>query len=412
MDESHKPDLVLFTLRFPYGESALRGELAVTARRFGRLFIVPSNLGTEGAELPPNAVVVDLGWARGWTRAEKRRALTSRTALRVLGRTLRHPSNWRSYAVGARTYLDILATGVLRAQSLQGWVEENGLRDAIFYDYWFQNSTLALAVLRDRGVIRCALSRAHGFDVFDFRWGDLGRVPFREYKAECLDAVFSVSELGAGYLREKVGPSGGKVHLSRLGVELPPSYPRERPDPPLVVSCSKVIPLKRVHLIPEALRESGRRLHWVHFGDGEESRRVEAAAASLPETVTWELRGWVDNSELRDFYATHAVSAFLSLSMFEGVPVSMMEAQSFGVPIVAPAVGGVPELVPPEAGVLVPPDASMARIGEALAGALDPGRFDPDRIRSIFASRFDAATNYGEFADSVLSLCSAGAPRA
>ncbi len=412
MVEDRKPDLVLFTLRFPYGESAIRSELEVTAGRFDRVFIVPSNMGADAAELPPNAVVVDLGWAKGWAGSEKRKALRSRVALRVLGRTLRHPSNWRSYAVRARTYLDILATSILKARSLQEWVEENGLRDAIFYDYWFQNSTLALAVLRDRGVIRCALSRAHGFDVFDFRWGDLGRVPFREYKAECLDAIFSVSEVGADYLRHRLGRSGAKVRLSRLGVALPPSYPRERPDPPLVVSCSKVIPLKRVHLIPAVLEACDRPLRWVHFGDGPESDRVESAAASLPEAVRWELRGWVDNSELREFYATNSVSAFLSLSKFEGVPVSMMEAQSFGVPIVAPAVGGVPELVPPEAGILLSPDASIAAIGEAIGEAIVPGRFDPDRIRAIFATRFDAAANYGDFADAVLSLWDSGVSRA
>jgi glycosyltransferase involved in cell wall biosynthesis len=410
--EPSKPDVVLFASRFPYGESALRGELEVTAGRFGRLFIVPSNIGTDAAELPPNAVVVDLDWAKGWRRSEKLRALCSRQALRILCRTLRHRSNWRPYGAGVRTYLDILATQLLKAQSLEGWVEASDLRDAIFYDYWFENSTLALAVLRDRGAIRCAVSRAHGFDLFDYRWGNSGRVPFREYKAEFLDAIFAVSEIGADYLRRRIGDSGEKVRLARLGVPLPPSYPRTDADPPLVVSCSMLLPLKRAHLIPAVLEACDRRLRWVHFGEGAERGKIEAAAASLPDTIAWELKGWVDNSELRDFYATQPVSAFLSLSKFEGIPVSMMEAQSFGVPIVGPAVGGVPELVPPEAGVLLPAEASVAAFGEALAEVLDSDRFDPDAVRAVFAARFDAAANYGAFADALLSLRSGGAVHA
>ena len=401
-----KSDLVLFARRFPYGEAALRGELAVTAPRFRRVFVIPSQPGGAAAELPPNAAVVDLGWSAGWSRAEKLRVLGSRPALKVLGRTLRHGSNWRPYMARTRTYLDILATNLLKAQSLRRWVEENNLFDAVFYDYWFENSTLALAVLRDLGAIRCALSRAHGFDVFDYRWGGLGRVPFREFKAENLDAIFPISEDGASDLRAKIGDEGGKVRLARLGVAKPPSYPQGRADPPLIVSCSVMRPLKRVHLIPEVLRECGQPVHWVHFGDGPELDRVESAAASLPDIVTWELRGWTDNAEIHEFYASRPVSAFLSLSAAEGVPISMMEAQSYGVPIVALAVGGVSEVVQAETGVMLPPDSSTREVVEALAEALSPGRFDANRIRSLFASRFDASANYSEFADALLELWS------
>jgi glycosyltransferase involved in cell wall biosynthesis len=401
-----KPDLVLFARRFPYGEAALRGELAVTAERFRRIFAIPTHRGGGAAELPANATVVDLGWEAGWPRAEKQRVLRSRLAARILAVTLRHPANWAAYAAGARSYLDILATSLLKAESLGEWVAENDLGEAIFYDYWFENSTLALAALRERGAIRCALSRAHSFDVFDFRWSGLGRVPFREFKAERLDAVFAISEEGAGELRSKLGRAGEKVRLSRLGVPKPPACPRGQADPPLVVSCSVMRPLKQVHLIPDALRACGQRLHWVHFGDGPELGRVEAAAASLPETVTWELRGWVDNVELHEFYATHPVSAFLSLSAVEGVPISMMEAQGYGVPIVALGVGGVPEVVQAETGVLLPAGASTATVGAALAETISSARFDADRIRSLFDSRFEASANYGAFADALLSLWS------
>jgi glycosyltransferase involved in cell wall biosynthesis len=401
-----KPDLVMLTGRFPYGEAVLRGELAVTAESFDRVFVVPSRPGGDAVEVPDNATVVDLGWKRGWSHSEKRDALRSRLALRIIARTLRRPSNWGAYAESTRTYLDILATNLLKARSLKQWVEENELGDAVFYDFWFENSTLALAVLRDLGAIRCAVSRAHGFDVFDYRWGGRRRVPFREYKAEHLDAIFAISEDGANDLRAKIGRNGGKVRLSRLGVPRPSSYPGGLADPPLVVSCSVMRPLKRIHLIPEVLRGCDRRMHWVHFGDGPEQDRVELAAASLPDTVTWELRGWTDNAEIHDFYASRPVSAFLSLSAAEGAPISMMEAQSFGIPIVALAVGGVPEIVQAETGVLLAPESSTGEVAEALAGALDAGRFDADRIRSLFASRFDASANYRDFAEALLEIWS------
>lgn len=404
-----KPDLVMLTGRFPDGEAVLGGELEVTARRFARVFVIPSHPGRPGAEaspLPENATVVDLGWREGWSRPEKRSALASPLALRILARTLRRPSNWRAYAAGARVYLDILAENLLKARSLAAWVEENGLRDALFYDFWFENSTLALAALRRRGAIRCAMARAHRFDAFDFDEAGLRRVPFREFKADHLDAIFPIAEDSAGYMRERVGANANKVRLARLGVPFPATYPRALAEPPLVVSCSSLIPRKQVHLIPEVLRACERPLRWVHFGEGSERPRVEAAASLLPETVGWELPGRVENAAVRDFYAENGVAAFLSLSLSEGVPVSMMEAQSYGVPIVSLAVGGVPEIVQAGTGTLLPPDAGVPAVATALSKALDPGSFDREAVRVAFSTRYDASANYEEFADALLALWS------
>jgi len=401
-----KPDLVMFTGTFPHGgEAVLGGEIAVTAARFERVFVIPSRPGPETAALPSNVELVHL-WEGERTRAAKRSALRSVLALEILRRTLRHPSNWRPYAASARFYLDVLAEGLVRARALRAWVEENRLGDAVFYDFWFENSTLALAALRRLGVIRCAVSRAHGFDVFDSRWGGKGRVPFREFKAENLDAVFAVSEDGARYLRGRFGSEAGKVRLARLGIPASPSFPEGAADPPLVVSCSALRPDKRVRAIPEVLRACERPLRWVHLGDGPERRGVEEAAATLPASVSWELRGTIDNAAVRRFYATEPVSAFLSLSRAEGVPVSMMEAQSAGIPIVALSVGGVPEIVTPETGVPLPPDAGAGAVAAALGRAVEPASFDRERIRAAFAARYEASANYGEFAEAVLEIWS------
>ena len=114
---------------------------------------------------------------------------------------------------------------------------------------------------------------------------------------------------------------------------------------------------------------------------------------------------------MRELHAARPASAFLSLSASEGVPVSMMEALSFGVPVVALAVGGVGELVTAEAGTALAPDASPGQVAAALAEALEPGRFDPGRVRAAFAARFEAPRVYEEFFEALLSLRSAAAAR-
>jgi glycosyltransferase involved in cell wall biosynthesis len=400
-----KPDLVLFTAAFPFDESetVLAAELEVIAERFARIFIVPSRNGARPIDLPANAAVVDLGWTKGWSKAEKRRAVTSRSAQQILMTTFSQPTNWRSYAMRLRTYRDILAINVLKAKRVAEFVVANSLQDAIFYDYWFENSTLALALLRNSGAIRCAIARAHRFDIYDDE-GSLGRVPFRDYKARHLDAIFVISEHGAAYLRKRVKQQQAKVHVSPLGIAASAVRAEPRAEPPLIVSCSSLLPRKRVHLIPTALRARNRPLRWTHFGDGPERSRVEAAAASLPSSVKWDLRGWASNADVREYYRTEGVSLFLSLSESEGIPVSMMEAESAGIPIVASAVGGVPELVTSKTGLVLKPDASADEVANAITEALAPTRFDPVEIRSSFASRFEASTSYTAFADAVLSI--------
>lgn len=408
-----KPDLVLLTAAFPFdgSESVLAAELSIIAERFARIFVIPSWPGKMARQLPPNAVVVDLGWGAGWSRAEKLRAVISKSAVAVVSTTLRHAGNWRAYAFAPRSYLDILAVNILKARSLASLVAREQLRDALFYDYWFENSTLAIAMLRRAGRVRCAVARAHRFDVFDSSWKGHGRVPFREFKVKHLDAVFAVSEDAARYMRSKLdGRAGGldhhreKIRTAHLGVPLPRDFPRVVDGRPLVVSCSALLARKQVHLIPGVLRACDMPLRWVHFGDGPERSRVEAAAASLPSTVQWELRGQVDNETVRDYYAKHRVAVLLSLSVSEGVPVSMMEAQSFGIPIVALAVGGIPELVADSSGLLLAQDAPTAEIARAVSEATSPTRFDPDEIRRGFSDRFDASTNYQRFADMVTSV--------
>jgi glycosyltransferase involved in cell wall biosynthesis len=63
---------------------------------------------------------------------------------------------------------------------------------------------------------------------------------------------------------------------------------------------------------------------------------------------------------------------YVLASDHEGLPVTVMEAFALGVPVVAPAVGGLPEVVRTgENGVLVTPSDPVA-LADAVERALDP----------------------------------------
>jgi glycosyltransferase involved in cell wall biosynthesis len=88
----------------------------------------------------------------------------------------------------------------------------------------------------------------------------------------------------------------------------------------------------------------------------------------------------------------------------------MMEAQSYGIPVVGCAVGGVPEIVNDRTGVMLNVDASPAEMAAGLRPALEPGRFDRTVVHQLFRDRFEAKNNYNEFADALIELHEGRAP--
>lgn len=401
-----RSDLVLLTSAFPFGtrsEPFLEPEIEVLASRFRRIYLLPSHLEPGVRPLPDNVDLVEMPWLEVGSRARRLGTLCSRTSIHVLASTLRYPSNWRPYLLGSRMFLGILATGLLKYRMLKSFVTEQGLEKAVFYDYWFENSTLALALLRKHARIGTAVARAHRFDLFDEDWEHL-RVPFREVKLSGLDRVFPVSKAGSEYLLHRAPWAAEKIIPAYLGVRGQPDTPPPRGSRPLIVSCGSLIGRKRTHLIPLALAGMGRRLKWVHLGDGPERSRIIEAASLLPPGVEWELPGHLSNTSVLQFYRENPVDVFVSASASEGLPVSFMEAMSFGVPVVSARFRGVREIVTPQTGVVVDLDGSMDRMAEGISAALEPDRFKPAEIRAFFHRRFEATTNYQAFCDALCDL--------
>lgn len=125
-------------------------------------------------------------------------------------------------------------------------------------------------------------------------------------------------------------------------------------------------------------------LHLYFAGDGPMRSRLEAFCnddGALNEHVT--LLGQVNHDQL-PAWMQHAHCLALP-SYNEGVPNVVLESMSCGTPVLATTVGGIPEVVPEECGVLIAPRSSK-QVAHGLSRVLD-SNWDTDAIRQ-HAQRF------------------------
>lgn len=170
----------------------------------------------------------------------------------------------------------------------------------------------------------------------------------------------------SAFLRDRVVEGGlpaGRVDVVANPVVAAPA-PRERRDePPVVVYASRLVAEKGVGTLLDAAARLplGTRVRMIGSGRTEREIRARVAAEGLPVDVLGPLPPEEVAAHLRA-----AAVAVLPALWWENCPMAVLEPAASGVPVVASAVGGIPELVGDgRTGLLVPPgDAG------ALAGAL------------------------------------------
>ena len=187
------------------------------------------------------------------------------------------------------------------------------------------------------------------------------------------------------------------VTVVRNGVDLDRFVPGAKPaarhalglgdlgDAPLVVCAARLEPVKGVDVLIEAMAAVPSGTTLAIAGDGSQRAALEAlAAAHAPGRVRF--LGRID--AMPTFFQAGDVGVLPSRA--EGLPLSLLEAQAAGLPMIATAVGGVPDAVDPETGCLVPPDAP-----DRMAGALAQMLAEvPARPSTVSPRRF-VAGRYG-----------------
>jgi glycosyltransferase involved in cell wall biosynthesis len=392
-----KKELVVLTIAYP--DPLLDKELPTLVQEFDKVYVLPQRVEGEvsllpGVELHSIFKSVDLD------RPIPLMLKHFFKIVRVFSWTLWKSPYRKHYIKYIKSFIGYSLLEFDKIKPLEDFITTKKLQSAFFYDYWLVDSTLALAELKRRKIIQHAVARAHGFDLYHERQFEK-HVSFQEYRITYLDKVFTISKHGYDYLRSVIHPAlADKIKLSYLGI-LPlasPALPQKREDGYFtLVTCSSIIALKRVDLIARVLKKSTLPIRWIHFGGGPLQEKVAAIARDFPSHVRCEWRGNRPNAEVIDFYRNNYVDLFVSLSKYEGLPVSMMEAIQFGIPIMACSIYGIPEIVTNQTGILLDVDATEDQIVETLEKTLRSSSFDRIAIQKFYDTHFNVENNVKVF---------------
>lgn len=289
------------------------------------------------------------------------------------------------------------------------YIEQNNvdLMRTVFYTYWLDSATMGIGLAKKKYSEVKLISRAHGYDLYEERHSP-HYIPFRLETLQGLNHLYLISEHGKEYITKRYPFLKGICSLSRLGVEEQEAPSKASSDGIFrIISCSHIVPVKRIHLIIFALRELGlsrsyQKIEWVHIGYGpllEEMKNL--AITFLPKNVKYKFLGLLTNSDVLSFYRHNPIDVFINVSSSEGIPVSIMETQSCGIPAIATAVGGTPEIVSEKVGALISENPSPKEIAHVLGFFIDhPDVMQQMRLNSIanWSSLYNAKKNFKEFA--------------
>lgn len=400
MNNSSK-SLIFVTYQYPFlpGEYFIEEEIKYVARAFSDIYVFPSRrLWWKPSEaprkMPTNCTLLD-----------PRDLPLAIRGVHCLHALIGIPSFLREQKAGWPGRKDIRAVGLV--QRLKSAFKTLATREALAtfldrksgeaaplvgYAYWRDSGAAALAMNRARYSFERLFVRAHRVDIYSHqRWSE--ETPTHRESTK----ILPVSDDGRRFLIEEKGLPSESIQVERLGVRMPERATAASVDGILrIVSCSNLVPVKRVSLIAEAIQAYGGRVEWSHIGDGPELEAVRSVVVRFPAEQRFVFKGQMPNQAVYDFYAAHPVDLFINLSESEGVPVSIMEALAHGIPVVATDVGGTAEIVNSDCGQVLSPEATVIEAAAAIREIAEgPDRREAARKRAL--ELCSAEKNYESF---------------
>lgn len=402
-------NVLILTTAYPFGsgEQYIEDEISAWCESGAKVVIAPMSKPEGLRDIPATvdvepSMAMDIGWK----------------SIRYYALTIFWVHFWKEIKVliaGKNTNIYCYAkaienaANILRMRAAIRYILGKYERFDLVYSYWNDVQSYAAVSLKKENKFKM-VSRAHGFDIYKSR-RKYGYMPYKLQFIDAYDDIYAVSEQGKHYLSGEYLPRKANIDVARLGVAVPSAVARVSELGCLnIVSVSACVPVKRIDKIVLALekvcqKNTEIKVSWVHIGGGPQlNELINLAKHKLSGKVDFLFLGGLRNEDVHAYYLREKVDVFLNSSESEGVPFSIMEAMSYGVPAIAPDVGGVSELVNSECGYLMKSNPSTDDIAEAIVGFAARVKDEDfrNKAREVILSKYSARANYASFVKEVL----------
>ena len=389
--------LFLITSIYPYEETFLVTEIQYLSKKFQKIIIISNHPGNnKELDMPNNVEVV-----RHPYELSKKQKLFS--IFQILS-----PLFWKEFSSIrkkhkiSKTVINTMLLSLVRGKKANAFLIETSNKyksDCTLhvYNYWCNDMALGTALFhKSNPHIKC-ISRTHGSDVYH-EASACNYLPYRSFIANNLSTIYTISNYGKQYIQKEWGNvSKAAITISKLGVNnsFGINTSIKKDNNLKIISCSSFSLVKRLDLLIKAFSLiKNFNIEWIHIGNGElQNEIIQLAKTTLTASnINFTFTDRIKNRELFKLYNSINADLFINVSSTEGIPVSIMEAISFGTPIIATNVGAVNEIVNEKNGILLPPNPSPEQIAFSISNFND---LSPEAILKMRkASRFKWETDY------------------
>lgn len=410
--------VILFTGSYPYSAKAedtfLDPEIKCLASAFDRFIIIPSTLEGRRQDIPSQIEVEEtyvsycrsqekiVIWFLVFTSNLFYREIFSKPSILLHRDLLKRLISFIGLVIKTKEW----TINLIKKRKI-----DTG--NTIFYTYWLNHITASIGLLKKKYPRIKLISRAHGIDLYEER-SNFSYIPCRYETLQMLDNLFLISEHGKNYIFHRYPAFRYRYTVSKLGVNCPGFLTNDSQDGTFrMLSCSFVLPVKKIDLLCNGIVELARlrpnqEFEWYHIGDGPLRTDIEKETKRLMlDNVKAHFLGYLSNTKVISFYKDTPIDVFINVSSYEGIPVTIMEAQSCGIPVIATAVGDIPEIVSDNVGKLLDRNPTPQKIAMAICSILDTPELAKEKRKASkinWQNNYNADKNFSDFTNRLKSI--------
>jgi len=404
-------DVFLITSTFPFspGEEFLETEVLYWANyKEVNLHLLPTKQGATLRNIPKN-VTLDKSLCSDKKNKFKYalQALFNKMFLKEFFTDIYKEPKRLKYALSSfMQYLFL-------KEKLDLYLQKNQDKEILFYTYWYTEANYALQTLKKKYDFKL-ISRAHRFDLYK-EARPYAYMPLKKQFVNKIDTLFTITPKANDYLIQNYSIDENIIKNSNLGVQDQGINCLSSEEGTFhIVSCSYISPVKQLETLVQALKilaldMKDINIKWTHIGGGHLEKTIQAYAHEVLGNIShlsYVFMGEMSNQEVLKFYKDMNIDVFINVSASEGVPVSIMEAMHSHIPIIAPNIGGISEMIENDYnGVLLPAQPSLKEISNALAQVdYFKASLTKENAYLRYKEKYDANVNYTQFIENVLSM--------